>query len=51
MIASCNFQMAHGFAFISDLGASRVAEGYLALVMDYQFPPSRARRHQRSSHF
>jgi hypothetical protein len=37
MIASCNFQMAHGFAFISDLGASRVAEGYLALVMDSQF--------------
>lgn len=36
MIASCNFQYAHGFAFISDLGASRVAEGYLALVMDKQ---------------
>ena len=34
MIASCNFQYGHGFAFISDLGASRVAEGYLALVMD-----------------
>ena len=34
MIASCNFQYAHGFAFISDLGSSRVAEGYLALIMD-----------------
>jgi hypothetical protein len=36
VIATCNFQYAHGFAFISDLGASRVAEGYLALVMDGQ---------------
>jgi len=36
IIAQCSFQYAHGFAFISDLGASRVAEGYLALVMDKQ---------------
>jgi hypothetical protein len=34
VIAQCNFQYAHGFAFISDLGASRLAMGYLALVMD-----------------
>ncbi|MBI5281517.1 MAG: hypothetical protein HY858_07535, partial [Candidatus Solibacter usitatus] len=34
VIATCNFQYAHGYAFVSDLGASRVAEGYLALVMD-----------------
>jgi hypothetical protein len=34
IIAQCNFQYAHGFAFISDLGAQRLAEGYLALVMD-----------------
>lgn len=34
IIAQCNFQFAHGYAFVSDLGASRVAEGYLALVMD-----------------
>jgi len=34
IIAVCNFQYAHGFAFVSDLGATRVAEGYLALVMD-----------------
>lgn len=27
VIASCNFQYAHGYAFVSDLGASRVAEG------------------------
>jgi hypothetical protein len=34
IIATCDFQYAHGFAFVSDLGATRVAEGYLALVMD-----------------
>jgi len=33
MIASCNFQYAHGFAFISDLGARNFAMGYLALVI------------------
>jgi hypothetical protein len=36
IIAQCAFQYAHGFAFISDgpIGSARVAEGYLALVMD-----------------
>jgi hypothetical protein len=34
MIAVCNFQLAHGFAFISDLGARNLAMGYLALVLD-----------------
>jgi hypothetical protein len=34
VIAQCNFQFAHGYAFISDLGAQRLAQGYLALVMD-----------------
>jgi hypothetical protein len=34
IIAQCNFQYAHGFAFISDYGANKVAEAYLALVMD-----------------
>jgi hypothetical protein len=34
VIAECEFQMAHGYAFISDLGASRVAQGYLALILD-----------------
>jgi len=33
MIAVCNFQFAHGFAFISDLGARNLAMGYLALVV------------------
>jgi hypothetical protein len=37
MIAQCAFQFAHGFAFISDVGASRLAESYLALVMDAQY--------------
>lgn len=36
IIAQCNFRYAHGFAFITDgaIGQARVAEGYLALVMD-----------------
>jgi hypothetical protein len=34
MIASCDFQYAHGFAFISDFGATKLAQGYLALIMD-----------------
>jgi len=34
MIAQCQFQYAHGFAFISDVGANRVSEAYLALVLD-----------------
>jgi len=33
MIAVCQFQFAHGFAFISDLGARNLAMGYLALVI------------------
>lgn len=33
VIAVCNFQYAHGFAFISDLGVRNFAEGYLALVV------------------
>jgi hypothetical protein len=31
--AVCNFQFAHGFAFISDIGARNLAMGYLALVI------------------
>jgi hypothetical protein len=34
VIAQCNFQYAHGFAFISDLGSQRLAQGYLALILD-----------------
>jgi hypothetical protein len=33
MIAVCQFQYAHGFAFISDLGARNLAMGYLPLVI------------------
>jgi len=38
MIAQCQFQYAHGFAFISDVGANRVSEAYLALVLDSALP-------------
>jgi hypothetical protein len=31
--AVCNFQFAHGFAFISDVGARNLAMGYLALII------------------
>ena len=34
MIAVCNFRYAHGFAYISDVGAQKLAHGYLALVLD-----------------
>ena len=33
MIAICDFQYAHGFAFISDAGATQLAQGYLALII------------------
>jgi len=33
MIARCNFQYAHGYAFISDLGANKFAQGYIALIL------------------
>jgi len=33
VIAQCNFQYAHGFAFVSDLGARNLAMGYLALII------------------
>ncbi len=33
IIAVCNFQLAHGFAFVSDVGARNLAMGYLALVL------------------
>jgi len=33
MIAQCKFQYAHGFAFVSDVGARNLAMGYLALVI------------------
>jgi len=33
MIAVCRFQYAHGFAFVSNLGARNLAMGYLALII------------------
>ncbi len=32
-IASCEFQYAHGYAFISDVNAQQLAQGYLALII------------------
>jgi len=34
IIARCKFRFAHGFAYISDAGAQKLAHGYLALIMD-----------------
>jgi len=34
IIAVCNFQWAHGFAFVSDVGARNLAMGYLALIVN-----------------
>lgn len=42
IIAQCNFQLAHGYAFISDLGAKTLAHGYLALVITTSPGTSRA---------
>jgi len=41
VIAVCNFEFAHGFAFVSDIGARNLAMGYLALVL-----PEPARQRQ-----
>jgi hypothetical protein len=41
VIAVCNFQYAHGFAFISDLGGRNLAMGYLADVINGNFGTSR----------
>lgn len=35
IIAQSDFQFCHGFAFISDVGAQKLAEGYLAISLDY----------------
>jgi hypothetical protein len=34
MIALCQFQLAHGYAFITKLGAVDLAHGYLALILN-----------------
>jgi len=33
IIASCEFQYAHGYAFISDTQVAKIAQGYLALII------------------
>jgi len=33
MMVGCDFQFAHGYAFISDFGAQKLAQGYQALVI------------------
>jgi hypothetical protein len=38
MIAQCNFRYAHGYAFISDTTFTRLAQGYLALILDAGLP-------------
>lgn len=38
MMVNCEFQFAHGYAFVSDFGSTRLAQGYQALVV-----PDRAR--------
>jgi hypothetical protein len=32
-----DFQYCHAFAFISDVGAQKLAEGYLAIQLDFPF--------------
>jgi hypothetical protein len=34
MIATCNFQLAHGSAFVTDIGSRGILSGYLALVIN-----------------
>ncbi len=38
MMVNCEFQFAHGYAFVSDFGSTKLAQGYQALVV-----PDRAR--------
>jgi len=37
IIATANFQYCHAFVFISDVGAQKLAEGYLAISLDFPF--------------
>jgi hypothetical protein len=37
LISVANFQYCHGYAFISDVGAQKLAEGYLAISLDFPF--------------
>ena len=42
IFAVCNFQFAHGYAFISDFGARLLAQGYLALIVPDRGAENRA---------
>jgi hypothetical protein len=42
IFAVCNFQFAHGFAFVEDGSPSGNAMGYLALVVDNRSAVTRA---------
>jgi hypothetical protein len=49
LFAVCNFQYAHGYAFISDLGATKLAQGYIALIVgDYRNPIINSNRYGTS---
>ncbi len=45
MFAVCNFQYAHGYAFVSDQGAQRFAQGYIALILPSDRPISNSGRY------
>jgi hypothetical protein len=45
VIAVCNFQYAHGFAFVSDLGARNLAMGYLGLILNTRGPAAESLAH------
>ena len=49
VIAVCNFQFAHGFAFISDIGIRNISMGYLAVVLDDPGTGSRFQRNTQST--
>jgi hypothetical protein len=42
LFAVCNFQFAHGFAFVEDNSPAGNATGYLSLVMDNRSTVTRA---------
>ena len=49
VFAICDFQFAHGYAFISDVGASKLAQGYLALVVPDRGTSAGSRKPEHSS--
>jgi hypothetical protein len=49
LIADCAFQFAHGYGFISDVGAQKLAQGYLALIIPDHGPSAGSRLPQDNS--